>query len=271
VERDRVAADSAEVVHELTFAGRGSDSVTAYLRRPAEAPPSGLGAVVLVAGRGTGLRAARVVPGPLRGTAVLSVEYPRDLPEELTLGSFLGKLRQIRISAFRMPRILRDAGHFLASEPEVAGDRIALVGVSFGVPFAAAAGRDTVFRGVALHYGGAGLETILEENLPVEPAFLRVLAAELLASRFAELEPARHVDDIAPRPLLLINGSGDTRIPRDAALRLAEYAERAGGPVRHIWIPHDHLMPSDTALMRELADSTLSHFDFLGDPGGGRR
>jgi fermentation-respiration switch protein FrsA (DUF1100 family) len=135
-----------------------------------------------------------------------------------------------------------------------------LVGVSYGVPFAAAAGVDTLFRGVALHHGGADLALLLRSNLPIENALLRSALARWGAWYFRALEPARHVGRISPRPLLLINGTEDELIPRASVDRLRA---SAGQPVRQIWLQHGHLMPGEDTHVRELADSTLSHFAFL--------
>jgi len=259
VHREWVAVDEVEQMEGLTFVTPGGDSVTAYLRRPVAAAENGLAGVVLVAGRETGRQAAQVVPGPLEA-AVLAVEYPDALPEELTVRTMVKGLPEIRESALRVPGILRSAAEFLAAEPEVDRGRLALVGVSFGVPFAAAAGSDSIFRAVALHHGGGDLYLLFRANLPVESGLMRAVAARFLSWYLRPLDPFRHIEDIGPKPLLLINGIDDTQVPRASALGLAE---RATGPVRHIWLPHDHLMPGDTALMRELADSTISHFDFL--------
>ena len=262
VGREPIRRDSVEEIVALTFALPPGDSVRAILRRPSEAAAGSLAGVVLVAGRETGREAASVIPGPL-DAAVLAVEYFQELPTALDLWGLVDRLPEIRESAYRMPAILQAAGHFLAAQPEVDSERIALVGVSFGVPFAAAAADDPIFRGVALHHGGGDLGLVLRANLAVESAVLRSMAAELLAWYFRGLDPARHVGAIAPRPLLLINGTRDTAVPAEAALLLAREAE---GPVRQIWLPHDHLMPGDLDVMRELADSTLAHFAFLRSP-----
>lgn len=261
VHRHLVHADSQEQVHDLRLKAAEGDTVTAIMRQPvSRSPGAKLPAILLVAGRETGRQAAAVVPGPLHAV-VLAVEYPDVIPAELGTRSLLAALPGIRRSAYRMPGILRGAARFLAARPEVDSARIGLVGVSFGVPFAAAAGSDPIFSAVALHHGGAGLDLLFRTNLPIENRIARALISRFAALYFRRLEPARHVGRISPTPLLLINGLHDTMVPRRSAILLAE---RAGPPLRQMWLPHDHLMPEDREVMRELADSTISHFPWLG-------
>lgn len=265
--QELVRADTLEQLFSLRFQDPEGGEVQAYLREPTPERTAGreLPAIVLVAGRETGRRAAAVVPGPVEGV-VLAVEYPAEIPAELGAGALLRRLPSIRRSAVRMPGVIRGAARYLAALPQVDSTSIALVGVSFGVPFAAPAGKDPLFRGVALHHGGAGLARLFRANLPIESSLLRGLVARFAAWYFRPLEPARHVDEISPTPLLLINGLHDTLVPRESALLLMEEARP---PVRQIWLSHDHLMPGDTAVMRELADSTIHHFDFLRGMGSG--
>jgi fermentation-respiration switch protein FrsA (DUF1100 family) len=262
VDSVETAAPPGERVQRLTFRDADGRELSAVLREPADAgAPSG--AVVLVAGRETGEEAAAVIPGPLE-QVVLAIEYPAALPEQLSPRASLPALRAIRRSALRMPGLLRGAGVWLAARQTVDARRMVLVGVSYGVPFAAAAGADTIFRAVALHHGGAGLALLLRTNLPIENGLLRGGVAGFGAWYLRALEPARHVPRISPRPLLLINGTDDRIVPRASAEALLAAARQ---PVRQIWLPHGHLLPDDYAHMRELADSTLSHFEFLRSPG----
>lgn len=259
-ERELIETDARELLYSMLLVDAKGDSVATFLRRPAEiGPDEKLPGIVLVAGRETGRRAAEVIPGPLDGV-VLAIEYPQTIPEDLTPAQLLGELSSIRETAYRMPGILTGAAEFLAEQPEVDSTRLVLVGVSFGVPFAAPAGRDRIFRGVALHHGGADLNLLFRSMLPIENRVLRGIVARFASWYFREMDPGRHVDEISPTPLFLINGSNDQLVtPRSARLLFTKARE----PVRQIWLPHDHLMPDELDQMRELADSTLSHFEFL--------
>lgn len=260
-EQTLVEADARELLYELELRDQRGDVYGAFLRRPRPefTPPGGAPGIVLVAGRETGREAAAVVPGPLDGF-VLAVEYPDAIPEDLDALGIVRRLPSIRRTALRMPDALRGAARWLAAHPEVDSTRLALVGVSFGVPFAASAGRDRLFRGVALHYGGADLALLLRTNLPVERPWLRRAAARIGAWFLRDLDPGRHVGAIAPTPLLLINAEHDELIPHESVRKLYEAARP---PVRLVWLPYSHLMPGDVEVMRELADSTLAHFEFL--------
>jgi fermentation-respiration switch protein FrsA (DUF1100 family) len=257
VERRLVEATLAERVYELGLETDAGDTLIAYLRRPAAAPEgSGAYGAVVVAGRETGREAAAIIPPPIDGF-VLAVEYPGEVPDALEVATLLRQLGTVRRTARRMPGLLRGAGHWLAGRVEVDPERTFLVGVSFGVPFAAAAARDPVFRGVALLYGGADLPLLFRTHLPVPTRAARWTAARALAFFFRDLEPGRHAGHIAPRPLLLINGLHDEYVPRASALRLRDAARE---PVRQIWLDHGHLMPWHHDVMREMADSALVHF-----------
>lgn len=259
-DQELVDRSAREALYSLAFLQPSGDSLIAYLRRPADIEAGeNLPAVVLVAGRETGRRAAQVIPGPLDGI-VFAVEYPAAIPEELSTWGLLRQMPSIRRSTYRMPGLLTGAAEYLAELPEVDSTRIALVGVSFGVPFAAPAGQDPIFRGVALHHGGADLELLFRTNFPIGSPFLRGIAAKFIAWYLRELDPGRHVAAISPTPLLLINGLYDEFVPRQSAEQLFEAARP---PVYQMWLPHDHLMPDELGVMRELADSTLSHFEFL--------
>jgi dienelactone hydrolase len=239
--------------------GRAGDDreVLAYLRLPADPTVDSLPGLVLVAGRQGGRNAARVLPDDLP-FAVLAVEYPDDMPEEVGPIEAVREVGRIRRTARTMPGTLVEAGQFLAGMDGVDGERIAVMGVSFGVPFAAAAGSDPVFSAVILAFGGAGLRDLAAANLPHGNPLIRGVLASILATRLREFEPARHVPHISPTPLLLVNGVHDELIPRRTAVRLAEAARP---PAEHVWLEEGHVGMADRALIARVGEVTAS---FLG-------
>lgn len=252
-----VHQDEDEQVLALQYAYGETRRVDAYLRRPlGEAAAGSLPAIVLAAGRATGRQAAAVIPGPVEAM-ILAVEYPEAIPQAAGGRGIFRALPRLRRSARAMPGVLRSAGHLLAAHPEVDPGQLVLVGVSFGVPFAAAAGRDRVFSGVALHFGGGDLGMLLRANLDLRSGVLRGAVARFGAWYFRDLEPRRHVGLIAPTPLLVINGERDATIPARAARRLIE---RARPPYHVVWLPHEHIHSRNREALREVADSTFAHF-----------
>jgi fermentation-respiration switch protein FrsA (DUF1100 family) len=264
-EKALVEADPSERLYSIRFADPRGNPIDAYLREPvaalAEAERSGerLPGVVLVAGRFTGREAVKMIPGPLENV-MLAVEYPQTIPVRVSVREWVSALPSIRRSARRMPGVLSGAARYLAERPDIDASRIGLVGVSFGVPFAAAAGKDRIFNVVALHYGGSTLSSLFDANLPVENPWIRAGVAGFAGWWFREMDPGRHIGDISPTPILLINATRDDLIPRAAAERLAS---RARPPVRQIWLPYGHLGVGDTEVIREVADSTFRHFGEL--------
>jgi fermentation-respiration switch protein FrsA (DUF1100 family) len=266
VERELIEETRVERLYSLVLEDARGSRVDAYLRTPAGEAGERLSGdpvpgVVLVAGRYAGREAAALIPGRLT-SVMLAVEYPQTIPEDMGVWGWIRSLPAIRRSARRMPGLLRGAAHYLAGLPDVDASRIGLVGVSFGVPFAAAAGSDTIFGAVALHYGGSGLASLFRANLAVENRLLRGVVAGFAAWWFRELDPGRHVARISPTPLLLINGVADDQIPLPSAELLARLARP---PVHQIWLPYGHLNSGELAVIREIADSTFGYFDKVMD------
>jgi dienelactone hydrolase len=263
VRRELVASDAEEDLYGVVLADEEGREVVAYLRMPASrgvpAP-----AIVLAAGRHAGREAARLIPRPL-DVVVLAVEYPAELPEEMRLHAAILDLPRMRRTALRMPSKLAGAARFVGGLEEVDSARIGLVGVSFGVPFAAWAGRDPIFGAVVLAFGGAGISEMLEVNLPIRGRPLRSAAARVAGWYFRELEPDAHVGAISPRPLLLVNGTLDTLVPRSSAIRLSA---SAASPVRHVWLPSGHVGALKADLIEEVAGLSTRFFEEVWSGGG---
>lgn len=223
-------------------------------------PGDARAAVVLVGGRDTGRDAVRHVGDTTRALAI-APEYPATL--KLRDGAeLIERIHDFRGAGIEMAASLQLLADYITRRPEVDSTRLALVGVSFGGFFAplAAAG-DTRFRNVALLYAAGDLRTLVAANITEDlPSAARELGAELAVLPVQALEPLRHVGRIAPRPVLLVNGRFDDRIPLRSARKLID-AVRA--PKDVVWLPTGHLETTDTLLIRELVDTSFARMPLL--------
>ena len=142
-----------------------------------------------------------------------------------------------------LPRVL----DFLARQPEIDAERIAITGSSTSgfLALQAMAAEPRRLRAAAVQIACASYRTFLrssslalddrEKWLPGgEPRFDPAYEAELAA-----VDPIHKADRFPPRPLLLISGARDHAIPRSCVLEtvsaLREAYRRAGTPDAFVW------------------------------------
>ena len=129
---------------------------------------------------------------------------------------------------------------YLETRPDVAPDRIYLIGASYGAMTGAiAAAFDPRFRAVALVYGGgdlrkmAGSPEVRKEIGPLAP-----LVGQFLGWFAAVSDPVNYVGAISPRPIFFQNGDRDRIVVPAAAEALYDAAQE---PKEIKWYPSDHL------------------------------
>jgi hypothetical protein len=256
-ERPEPSPDRRYELSAIRLQGAGGGTVDCLLRRPAGGAGGPTLSVILVGGIGTGRRAATLVDG--RHLAlVLSCDYPWEDPSDLPLSGIVRRLPVIRSGILATPDALALAASYLLRQPDADPHRLAAIGASLGVPFAAAwAASDPRVAAVALAYGGGDLGVLFDAGLRgrFRPAWLRRVLAGTAARLLAPLEPTRTVGRIAPRPVLLVGSAWDERIPRRSVDALIAAARE---PKSVVWFASRHILPRDTALMREIGDSTVA-------------
>jgi alpha-beta hydrolase superfamily lysophospholipase len=127
---------------------------------------------------------------------------------------------------------------------EVDPDRIVLVGGSLGALVApATAAADHRIDAVVLLFGAGDLRALCEANLP-GPRIVRRALAWLLSPLVSPVEPLKYIGRVAPRPVLMLNGAGDPRMPVECSRLLHE---AAGEPKRIRWINAGHVSVRDSA------------------------
>jgi fermentation-respiration switch protein FrsA (DUF1100 family) len=203
------------------------------------------------------------LPPDFGDVVVLSLDYPNDMPYGIRLRDAWFHASALRRSAREVPAIFSLGASYLAQRNDVDSTRIALAATSFAVPFATiAAAMDQRFANVALVYGAGDLAGVLAANLQSVPSPIRRSAASVAMKQFAPFAPERFASRIAPRPLVMVNGSDDAQIPPSAVRRL--YVA-AGEPKTLIWLRTGHLSPTDSGLIRSLIDTAFAHLPVLRD------
>jgi hypothetical protein len=114
-----------------------------------------------------------------------------------------------------------------------------------------------VTRVWVLHGSGgsfAPLEQNMRRNIPF--ALLRYPAAAIsdLIIDGPRLAPERWVARIAPRPFMMVNASGDERMPRESVDALYR---AAGEPKEQLWMPGRHVH-ADSATISKLTEIVLA-------------
>jgi hypothetical protein len=220
-------------------------------------------AILLQNGRELDSRALDFLPGEFGDVVALSVDYPAELPYELRVREIILESDRLRRASRRIAPMFSLAAEYLASRADVDDARVVLVATSFAVPFAVnAAAFDGRFANVGLIYGAGDMTGVLEANLAMRPRWLRRAAAWIAMRPFSEFAPERYVSRIAPRPIVMVNGTDDPQMPRSAVQALYDAARE---PKSLIWLRTGHLMPDDSVLIRALVDTTLARLPALRD------
>jgi dienelactone hydrolase len=227
-------------------------------RAVADSAATRLPLVVILGGHYTGRQAARMLGGT-QGVVVAALSYPYEGSPRPDVLTFLRDIPRIRGAFLDTPPAVMLALDYLLQRPDVDTTRVEAVGVSLGAPFICIAGAlDTrVTRVWALH-GSGGSYTPLKANMrraiPFGP--LRAVAAGVanVIINGPRLDPVRWVPRISPRPFVMVNASGDERLPR-AAIEALYAAARE--PKELVWMRGLH-MHADRETIEQLVSIVMA-------------
>jgi hypothetical protein len=247
--QDFVTLDSWESAQSrfqlLQLRNHRGDAVTdVYFRRPLELDPH-YRIFLIYAGAKTRDKILTLIPE--RSDLVLvSVQYPYDSPDGLL--EHLRWPHHIRQAAFRTVAGGMLALSFLHGDEHLDIDRLTVIGVSVGVPFATMHGAlDERVPTVVLIHGGGDLPA--QVRAIAEPRWIATPASVMAAILFVTFEPLRYVGRIAPRKLVMIAARHDTMLPLETIEKL--YA-RAREPKEMIWTESGHVRSKDTDLIADI-------------------
>jgi hypothetical protein len=195
-------------------------------------------ALVILGGLRTGRKTIDYLGGT-SGIVLFALDYPYEGKKEnlgvLELARSLPCIRRAVLET--VPAIMLGIDYLLTRD-DVAPDRILLVGGSLGAIFTpAAAAVDERIAAAMILFGAGDIEQLVRANLDM-PAAVTVPAAWACAVLTSPVEPLKYVADISPRPLFMLNGTGDPRIPIRCSCLLHEEARE---PKTVKWINVGHL------------------------------
>jgi dienelactone hydrolase len=200
------------------------------------------------------------------GYAVVGIDYPYDGPEKVrglrqTLQT-LPLARRAILETFPAVRLVVD---WLDMQPWADADATIIVGASLGVPFAtAAAAQEPRIDAAILAHGAAELRPWLETQVA------RRIDARIVQSPMSTLlywlsygpifDPGLHVQQIAPRPLVVIGARDDERTPAEQVELLFELA---GEPKRLEYTEGMHVEPDRDDIIDALLRVATDMLPFL--------
>ena len=202
-----------------------SSGLAAQLRvlRSADATPGPLPLVLIIGGQRTGKHAVDLVEVP-GNVSYAAIDYPYAGPARIRgFRRTVAAIRPVQRAILDTPPAISLAVDWLAAQPWVDTRQIELVGVSFGVPFAAtAAAVDDRFGRVWLVHGAGDNALWAEHALRsrIENDLARHFLARLvlLISYGASFQTLERIEQIAPRPVVVISSNEDEQVPREGTL-----------------------------------------------------
>jgi predicted esterase len=204
-------------------------------------PSSGRGpypVLLMLGGLQTGKEVVDYIPDT-RDVILVALDYPYiGKKGKQDVWEFLTKVPTMREAMLNTVPAVMLAVDYLLRRSDVDPERIILIGGSIGALFGpAVAAADSRIDAVVILFGAGNLQSLIYVNTDVPRPFA-ALVAWLGATLVSPVEPLKYIDRISPRPLLMINGTNDPRMPVQCCLTLHE---KAGQPKTIRWIEAGHL------------------------------
>ncbi|MGD2218040.1 MAG: prolyl oligopeptidase family serine peptidase [Gemmatimonadales bacterium] len=260
VEVEAADGDTLYEAFSLRLASSAGYAVRGHLRVPRA--PGPWPSLIVIGGTNTGRMAAELI-NPESPYVILGLDYPWEGPTQLTWWQFLVRVLAVRRAMLLTPSAVMLAVDYLETRPEVDSTGVVLVGASFGAQLITVVGALEQRAGpVLVIYGGGDYRTLLEANLNLRPRWLSSALARAGAWLLDPIEPLHYAPQVAPRPMIIINGSLDTRIPPSSVDTLFAAARQ---PKQLIWLEEGHISSRDPALLERVLEAAVEAVEETGE------
>ncbi|KPJ61459.1 MAG: hypothetical protein AMJ46_01890 [Latescibacteria bacterium DG_63] len=195
-------------------------------------------ALVIIGGVRTGKRTLDYIENTY-DLALLALDYPYQGKDgKLGWWEFLKKVPDMRRAIMNTVPAVMLSVDYLEGRRDIDRDRIVLIGGSVGALVAPAiAASDPRISAVALLFGAGDLRSLLRANTSM-PEPIASIVSWTGAILVSPVEPLKYIDRISPRPLFMLNGTNDARMPPRCSRLLHE---KAKPPKTVKWIPTEHV------------------------------
>jgi len=174
-----------------------------------------------------------------------------------------GKIQGIFAYRERSWKTVNDARRvldYLETRKDIDGDRLYLVGASYGaITGCTVVARDKRLKAAVLVVGGGNLRTLVQAPAVKEylPPWARFLASPMIACLMRPAEPTLYASQTSPVPVLMQNGDQDTVVTPASGKALYH---TLGDPKEIRWYPCDHpgLREQDQPVVLQILDEGLT-------------
>jgi fermentation-respiration switch protein FrsA (DUF1100 family) len=187
---------------------------------------------------------------------MLALDYPYEgKTSKLGVWEFIRSVPRIRRAVIDTAPAAMTAVDYLLERDDVDPGRIIVIGGSLGAFFIPAhAAIDDRPAAAVMIYGAGDIQSLLASSNEIPRLFAKP-AGWLGAVLLSPVEPMKYVGLISPRPLLMISGTQDPRIPERCSRLLHEAANE---PKTVKWIDAGHVSVQEDEFHRLISDAMIS-------------
>ena len=239
---------------EITLESSTGIRTDGFLKVPAE---GGIlrPAFLILGGLRTGRKTLDYISNT-QGIVMLALDYPYEgKTGRMSAWEFIRSVPRIRRAVIDTAPATMMAVDYLFERDDVDPGRIIVIGGSLGAFFVPAhAAIDDRPAAAVMIYGAGDIQSLLTASHEM-PRWLARPAGWLGAVLLSPVEPLKYVRYISPRPLLMISGTQDPRIPERCSRLLHDAADE---PKTVKWIDAGHVSIQEEEFHGLISDAMIS-------------